>query len=622
MRLPGFYLTGIRLVGPDVPAAELQFTPGLNVISGPSDTGKTFILQCIDFLLGCGKLPKAIPEAIRYDVGFLGLMSTLDGHEFVLERGLRGGCFRLHAVSLEDLPDPEPTTLGAKHKPGRKDAVSGFLLDLSGVFGKLVRTNKRGTTREISFRDLARLILVDEERIITTESPMHTGQYTTKTVEESIFRLLLTGVDDSGVIEDEDQAVSKDRKKAKVEVVEQLITELREELTALVQIPDGDLSVPQARLALADMDKQFATASEVLTVDQHCLSVAEVNRKKAWAELRQCESRIAVLDGLLARFELLNEQYRSDLSRLGAIADAGFALEHFPVERCPLCGAPHDWQDHEHVGDKKELEQIREACIGESQRILAFVHDLRATIAETQRERTNLEVAKEEASTALDVSNKTIREEIEPRVRASAMAIRELQTQRDRLLRSVDISERIAALETRRNDISDTSYLIPDNSEQSPILGTAEIEEFCVVVEDLLRAWRYPSITRVTFSDAVDDLVISGRPRASHGKGIRAVSHAAFILGLLRYCTEKNRPHPKIVVLDSPLVSYREPDQLPEERLGPDVKASFYSTLAASAEDCQIIVFENEDPPVEVQKKINYIHFTKSKDGRYGFIPV
>jgi hypothetical protein len=617
---PGFNLTGLRLVGPGVSPAELRFAPGLNVISGPSDTGKSFVLQCIDFLLGSGKL-KLITEAARYDVGFLGLNSTLDGREYVLERGLRGGGFRLHAASLADLPDQDSVELGAKHKPGREDTVSGFLLGLSGVFGKLVRTNKRGKTRQISFRDLARLTLVDEKRIISEESPMHTGQYTLKTVEESVFRLLLTGIDDSGVIEDKDDAVSRSRRNAQVEVVDQLITELREELSALAEAPD-DRTLSALQASLADITERFAAASEVLSGDQHLLSVAEENRKQAWTTYQRCASRIAVLDGLLSRFTLLDEHYRSDLSRLEAIAEAGFVLEQFPVERCPLCGAPHDWQDHEHAGHSDELARIREACLGESQRILALIHDLQATIAETHREKTEVEDAKSEASTALDASNRTIREEIEPRVRASAGAIHEIQAKRDRLLRGLDLAERIAALEERRCEISEGSPPSPDEPEQPRTLGAAEIEVYCAVVEDLLRSWRYPDLTRVVFSDTEHDLVISGRHRASHGKGIRAISHAAFIIGFLRYCVDKGLPHPATVVLDSPLVAYRAPDVPPEERFGPEVKASFYTSLAAGTGGGQIIVLENEDPPPSILRDINYIHFTKSEEGRYGFIPV
>ncbi len=59
----GFVITRLALTGPNRADAELLFRRGLNVVTGPSDTGKTFAFQCIDFMLGASTPPKAIREA-------------------------------------------------------------------------------------------------------------------------------------------------------------------------------------------------------------------------------------------------------------------------------------------------------------------------------------------------------------------------------------------------------------------------------------------------------------------------------------------------------------------------------------------------------------------------------
>jgi len=48
----GFQLNYLTLTGPAVDDATVTFGSGLNVISGPSDTGKTFIAECIDYAFG------------------------------------------------------------------------------------------------------------------------------------------------------------------------------------------------------------------------------------------------------------------------------------------------------------------------------------------------------------------------------------------------------------------------------------------------------------------------------------------------------------------------------------------------------------------------------------------
>src|SRR5689334_2636278 len=58
----GISLHFIRFRGPKKPDAEFKFAPGLNVLWGASDTGKTFLVESIDFMLGAGDALKDIPE--------------------------------------------------------------------------------------------------------------------------------------------------------------------------------------------------------------------------------------------------------------------------------------------------------------------------------------------------------------------------------------------------------------------------------------------------------------------------------------------------------------------------------------------------------------------------------
>ena len=67
----GIQLRSLRLRGQGRAEARIDFSPGLNVISGVSDTGKSYILKCIDFLFGASKKPKDIDEANGYEQVYL-----------------------------------------------------------------------------------------------------------------------------------------------------------------------------------------------------------------------------------------------------------------------------------------------------------------------------------------------------------------------------------------------------------------------------------------------------------------------------------------------------------------------------------------------------------------------
>ena len=56
-------ITKIEVKGEGKEPAIVKLTKGLNVISGASDTGKSYIFQCVQFILGAEKAPKSIDEA-------------------------------------------------------------------------------------------------------------------------------------------------------------------------------------------------------------------------------------------------------------------------------------------------------------------------------------------------------------------------------------------------------------------------------------------------------------------------------------------------------------------------------------------------------------------------------
>lgn len=234
----GIVIEKVALSGNGVADAAVELNDGLNVISGPSDTGKTFIAQCIDYICGARSRPRDIPEATGYERVEARVRERQTGFIYHLERSLRGGPVVLRQEGNED------QTLAAQHSAGREDTISHFLLERSGLAQKIIRTNARGSTRTLSFRDIARLVIVDEEEIIREASPIHSGQTVARTAESNVFRLLLTGVDDSSVVEAPDPQITRGRRDAQLELLADLLEQVTRQLGNMVsedelpQVPD------------------------------------------------------------------------------------------------------------------------------------------------------------------------------------------------------------------------------------------------------------------------------------------------------------------------------------------------------------------------------------------------
>src|SRR5689334_18911700 len=110
-------------------------------------------------------------------------------------------------------------------------------------------------------------------------------------------------------------------------------------------------------------------------------------------------------------------------------------------------------------------------------------------------------------------------------------------------------------------------------------LPTTVATGFAACVEKILKQWDFPDAERVYFDAKARDLVIGGKLRTARGKGLRAITHAAFTIGLLEYCRTNGTSHPSFIALDSPLLAYREPEGDDLDLVGTDLNSQFYNYL-------------------------------------------
>jgi hypothetical protein len=78
--------------------------------------------------------------------------------------------------------------------------------------------------------------------------------------------------------------------------------------------------------------------------------------------------------------------------------------------------------------------------------------------------------------------------------------------------------------------------------------------------------------------------------------------------------------HPGFVILDSPLLAYKEPKGEDEGIAGTDLKPRFYKHLEKLAGHQQIFVVDNTEPPENFRAKA--LQFTHNPEiPRYGLFP-
>ena len=177
----------------------------------------------------------------------------------------------------EQLPegDVEAKTLSEIHTDRNDANLSSFLLELSGLSGKRVRKNARGETNSLSFRNIARLLIVTETEITQQRSPLLDGNYTADTANTSTFKLLLSGVDDSALVSTAAPEPEELSREAQLQLLDILLDDYRDRLKELAKHP-GELE--------AQLEKIEASLS------QHAaqLNSTEASFQKTAARRRNC----------------------------------------------------------------------------------------------------------------------------------------------------------------------------------------------------------------------------------------------------------------------------------------------------------------------------------------------
>lgn len=606
-------LTHLTFIGTNVEPASVEFGPQLTLVRGPSDTGKSFIVDALDFMLGASAL-KEIPERAGYSMVLLGL-ELPNGDRATLARSVSGGSFSLFLSDIRQGPLPVPDeTLAPRHSPSADSNISRYLLRQVDLDGKRVRKNARGETDTLSFRNLAHLCVVDETQMQSETPPALTGSYVSKTKEISVLKLILQAEDDSMVVAVPSAQETARVSGAKVEVIDRLIAEVEEKLS---ETPEAEQLRDQLARLNNSINEQNTTMLDVWTRR----AGASESLRQAQQSLGTARSELAEVVALQSRFGLLCTQYESDLARLATIKEAGNLLGYFAAGKCPFCGAEPSNQ-HYNLECEGDATAFSDSVEAEIEKTGSLRSDLLLTIDDLGHRETQVRVSSQSAAALIGEWQQTLRG-IEEELAPQQDDLRELVALRSGIEKSLGLYEQIADLRRMKTQIEDDAQV--DGAVVSEGLNLGALREFSAELSKRLGDWGYPDAQTVRYDRAEQDLQAGDQFRSAHGKGVRAVLHAAFTLGLAQYSFDRDIAHPGFVVLDSPLVTYRPPDHPDSEEvdaaLPAGIVAAFYRDVQ-SRFDGQVIIMENLDPTEPLDDDSVDVVFTKRSDrGRYGFFP-
>jgi uncharacterized protein YydD (DUF2326 family) len=601
-------LTRLTFLGPDVAPSQVSFGPGLNVFYGPTETGKSFIIEAIDFMFG-GKELRQIPESLKYDVVVLWI--TLGEVDYTLQRSTDGKAFLWSQGHQDRLILEKSEVLSATHSPTNEKNLSRRLLSLLGLANKVVAKSK-DDTRGLSFRDLAHLSIIDEDSMWAKISPVLSANNVENPSRKSVFRLALSGVDASSLVSLKESNERIAPLKQQKEAISSLTLKYAERTSGT---NEGSV-----RTRFNEIEGRLREMGTTAEAEENEYQQAQYERRRYSEHQEAAASRYRRLDLLLSRFDLLDSHYRSDLARLEAIAEAGSIFNAIHGGDCPVCGAAPD----QHRSDSAcsfDTEGLLEAVKAESLRIVGLRAGLAESVTALRTDMSSAQQREAESEEAKGRAEARARHLL-PIVRDMRRGMASLNTEMSSLQRVVSHFDVIDAFNQQLIELDqEIAAVAPPEKSADLSLSPAISASFAESVELTLQAWGLPDANRVAWDSTKFDIQIGLRRRGDRGKGIRAITCAGFVLTLMSTCLLRQNPHAGFVLMDSPLLAYWKPDDQDDDLSATDVDTRFYRSLSDPRQKGQIVIVDNRPPPPWLSDAANVVHFTKSAVGRYGLFP-
>lgn len=606
----------IRLSGTGLSDASVKFEAGPNVIAGESDTGKSYLLHCLDYIFGAEELKKRIPQADPYETLSVEFENT-QGDHLTLVRSLSGGDLAAHHSRIDSADSDGEAVAYRRHGTSKAADLTSVLFPFAGIPEALLRKNNDGKTQRLTIRTFLPTIIVDEVSVIEEQSPVLGRPGFDETARRRMFAYMLSGKDDSSVIASEKKVIVTARLNTQVALIDDLLAPLEQ---ALETNPTDETED-----SIEKIDETISRLSDGLTV-METERANLLNDRDAASDVRiKAETQVLAIDQLLTRYHLLSEHYTSDLSRLDFVAEGAHYFDGLQTVTCPLCGQNMD-DEHVHKAAQTSA-NVYAAARAEAAKIQAQSHDLEDAIASLERRREARDAERSNAAAAIQSAEQRLASIVQPAVSDGTAQLRRLNARRLELESWRNTIEQVEILRSLKAKIELETSGAGREKRQWESLSGKSLLAFCKEIEAVLKEWKWDGEGRVEFDENNYDINVDGQSRQSHGKGVRAVLYSAFVIALVRYCQKENLPHPGLVVIDSPLTSYKKRGSTvngADTSVSLGVEAAFWESLTKIPKSVQVVIVENKEPPTDVALAVHYEWFAGDEAGpgdRVGFIP-
>lgn len=576
-----FYIRQLTVSGEGVEPSVISFEPGTNLIFGNSDMGKSYVVECLDFIFGAKTM------RLRHSSGYstvTAIIQTKQG-EIRLERRFD---VSKKAVSIFST-DPRFESFCCTGVD--RDVLDTFWLRLIGIReNQTVIVNGDYGHELLKWNNIKKPLLLKETEISSSVSVIPGS---TKTLSALLF--LLTGMDFANMDPRESDA---DRTKRLKGAREQILKQMREIDTRRLKLME-EMSADAA----VDSSQAWEALMDRFTVQEKRLKAKMEESLKLHEQLEEARKLLGSYQLQHANHQLLRTLYSPRIRRLTFVMQ-GLLLdqEHAADCKCPLC--------EKEVVESQVTPEMIEAVKAEIEQAEMEIRRFIGDSKDLERKMAAQKALMDEIAAKCESLDTKIRKDYAP-------GVKELQEQIKQHEASVKRQHELDLLGVEYTTLdNDLSSLDAEKERNEQKFRPKEFfpQDFFAgmarYLSHLLLACGFSADEPVDFVQATMDISINYQDKSTYGEGYRAFLNTAVAFCLFRYLCDYGKYAPGILILDSPIQAMRE-------REGENRTKQLFNYIYENSRCGQVIIVDNRIPEGSSVDQANVISF--HEDG--GFLP-
>ncbi|WP_432841142.1 DNA recombination protein RecN [Dactylosporangium sp. CA-092794] len=625
LRTHGIRIRRLRLQGDDR-AYDVDFRAPddsprpLSVLAGAFSTGKTTILEFLDYCLGASDHPRH-PE-IMPKVKAATLEVELSGSPYLIERAVgEPSMFAYVRAGRLDEPGATPPVRRPLRPAGQPESLSSLLLSHCKLQGVRLSLD---TDDPLSFRDLMWLCFLPNERLdgkdLLFESvPMK--HLKLRQVVDVVF-----DVHDDHTVEigrrirtvEAELAAARTAYRAAEQLVDEQHIGARPDLESLHQSAKDELAACAQSLADLDTRGRASTGFAADLRERH--REAARAAQAAYSELRDRETQ-------LQRMIPLRGSYAEDVSKWTMLAEADRLFETGATacascltpltaadERCPACRFPVT-----RIDVSAELRSAK-TRLAELNR---YLEELDREIPQLRADASRAQEAEARAAAEVDA---VTADAVTPFLAERDAIARRREEAAATMQRAAGGLRLVQSLERRATGIVQMMDQIATDREELAAAGaparradrSAVVRRVSERYRQVLSEFRYPKLADAYLAEDLTPYV-RGEPYTAASSGGRTLIALAWQLAMFETAWESRSSHPGFLLLDSPQKNLGALGDLADSQTIERIYRHIEDWLAGRGVGAQIIVADNAPPPTAADDVI--VRYSRRADQPpYGLI--